>query len=796
MSWPLASHFSAMLQNPRIAFRDPRLQRAEIEKDERNQPRPWAGAFAVVYKGIDPQRQEPFAVRVFTTESPERHQRYELMSAYLKARRLKCLVDFEYRDRGIRSAGDGKWYPLILMEWVQGETLFKWLRARCLENSTAAVAQVAEGWLEVVKELADASLSHGDLQHANVMITDSGEIKLVDYDCMCVPALVGRRNLEVGVEPYQHPGRNESTLLSLDLDQFSALLIYVGLRALALDPGLWLKYVESPGYDKLLFRKEDLLDPDASPLCRDLMQLEDPEIRELSGQLFDCVRLPMDQVPPLGQLANSYAKIEQLLMRQQWDAAVKLLNRRGQFRDAPSHLKLLIRQAYEHTCRRDAWRAVQQLPAEASEPADRALVQAWNEKLFAGYEPAEQQRGRLNEARRRVMLLDRLRYLIQHCGTMTLASEKGIVEVAAQLPPAYRHSLSAWVEEARRRVVPLTQLERAVCFPNSESAIAAAWQAVLAAKCENLVDAAWRPRIELAQQRAPHLRALAEIPKDLPAPQRDRRILDAWHVELLADCPEAERWRLEYERALSRKDAVARLQAAVEERNDLAITQAMQDPSLADLPLPADWAAVVRKAQERVERSEALLAALRDGEQAEFYCRFDARLIRLDADRFAAHQALLCQWLSAAALTLETLGLQPAVGRVSLLLADDPAAACRVCWTWPPARFAERCLLGVADREPALEDTPESLTLYHRLPLDRQAWESAGGSRLLPVDPACSGAWVVVWAVVDLGFRSWYSRPLVLGRLPSCSPAGRQNWRFFGPRRGPSARAKQEDGRP
>ena len=84
MSWPLASHFSAMLQNPRIAFRDPRLQRAVIEKNEQNQPRPWAGAFAVVYKGVDPDGQTPFAVRIFTTESPERRERYDLISAYLQ----------------------------------------------------------------------------------------------------------------------------------------------------------------------------------------------------------------------------------------------------------------------------------------------------------------------------------------------------------------------------------------------------------------------------------------------------------------------------------------------------------------------------------------------------------------------------------------------------------------------------------------------------------------------------------------------------------------------------------------
>ena len=122
---------------------------------------------------------------------------------------------------------------------------------------------MADRWLEAVQELADASVAHGDLQHANVMVTPAGEVKLVDYDGMCVPALVGRRNLEVGVEPYQHPDRNATTLLSLDLDNFSALVIYVALRALAIQPALWLKYVEQPGYDKLLFRREDFQAPGA-----------------------------------------------------------------------------------------------------------------------------------------------------------------------------------------------------------------------------------------------------------------------------------------------------------------------------------------------------------------------------------------------------------------------------------------------------------------------------------------------------------------------------------------------------
>ena len=216
------------------------------------------------------------------------------------------------------------------MEWVQGETLFQWLRARSLEGNREAIATMADRWLEAVQELSDNSLAHGDLQHANVMVAgttypgSAWQLKLVDYDGMCVPSLVGRRNLEVGVVPYQHPQRGAGTLLSLDLDNFSALVIYVGLRALAVQPGLWAKYVEQVGYDKLLFRREDFQAPAQSPLYYDLVQLGNNDLRGLTERLFALSQARMEDVPPLGQLANSYAEVERLLAGQQWEAAVEL----------------------------------------------------------------------------------------------------------------------------------------------------------------------------------------------------------------------------------------------------------------------------------------------------------------------------------------------------------------------------------------------------------------------------------------------------------------------------------------
>ena len=345
------------------------------------------------------------------------------------------------------------------MEWVQGETLFNWLAARCMEGHREAISQIAERWLEAVQEMNDHSIAHGDLQHANVMVTPSWQIKLVDYDGMCVPPLVGRRNLEVGVEPYQHRERGAGTLLSLDLDNFSALVIYVALRALAVQPALWPKYVGHSGYDKILFRREDFQAPAQSPLYYDLLQLGDSDLRGLSEKLFGLWQSQMMEVPPLGQLANNYAEVERLLAGQQWAAAVDLLNRRGHFRDVPARLQPLINMAYEHVCRQEAWTKFAGIPAELSEQVDRQLIEAWKEPVFANYPPAEQQRPRFLEAWQRLQLVERLRHQVQQtAGTISLSGEKGVVSIAAKLPQGYRYSLLERSALAMRRSTGLREV--------------------------------------------------------------------------------------------------------------------------------------------------------------------------------------------------------------------------------------------------------------------------------------------------------------------------------------------------
>lgn len=778
MAWPLASHFSAMLQTPKLAFRDPALQSCRVEKDAMNQPRPWSGSFAVVYKGISAEAGRAFAIRVFTTESPERRERYDRISEYLQSRKLACLVDFEYRDRAIRSAGDGKFYPVILMDWVQGDTLFNWVRARCAANDAAALGEAARRWLSTVKELADARVAHGDIQHANIMVTDAGDIRLVDYDGMCVPELVGRRNLEVGVEPYQHPDRNPTTLLSMDLDRYSSIVIYVALRALAAAPELWRRHVEQTGNDKLLFRKDDLSAPSGSALYADLKRSPEPDVRELIDQLVELTRVPMDQVPSLSRLANSFSQIEELLEQKQWEEAVRLLNRRGRFRDAPEELKPLIHEAYEYVLRTEAWRAFLTVPRDLNEQCDRELVRAWNEPLFAKMDEADALRPRVDAASQRILILKRIaRTLRQSTGTATEVTERTLVGLAGRLPSGYLHSLQERVALARRRYVAMKRFREAVSAGTNEEAIESAWQSLVEAGCQDWVaDPIARVRLEQAQTRVPLLKSLRSLSQQLAPELLDRQILTIWRAGALDGCTEADPWRPIYDRAVYRRNLLANLQSAIEQRNDPLIATLVADPVLEGYPLPAQWSVAIQGASKRATLGDALLDALRDGQRDQFTERFDARLIRAYAERFAPYGALIGEWVRDGVLGQPEVGLGLAVGRASIARLEDRRGAVRLRWTWPPPRIADECLLAVCPFVPAPTDTPSDVHALYRAPIDRSAWEDGGGSRVLEPQPEWIGHHVVVWAYVDLGFVSFYSQPLVLGVLEAS-----RGWRSWLP---------------
>ncbi len=362
-SWPLISDIARVLQNPQVAFRDPELRQCTVEMNQLGQPKARSGNFATVYRGYRPDGRE-FAIRVFNRRQDERLEHYQTISDYLGNRAVSSIVHFEYDERGIRSAGDGKLYPLLIMEWVPGITLFEWTRDRCREGYVEALQIAADVWLHLVRELVQHEVVHGDLQHGNVMVSPEGHFKLVDYDCMCVPALIGRRNMETGLPPYQHPGRNADTLLFPGLDNFSALYVYVALRALAAAPYLWITYVDQPEYDRILFRAQDFESPASSPLYRELLQSPDEQVRDLSHYLFELARYDLHDVPPVDEVLLWCESIDNLVTQQEWDKVVQLVQRMGPGERIAPEVQPYVQDAQQRVACRQA---VEQALAEGNE---------------------------------------------------------------------------------------------------------------------------------------------------------------------------------------------------------------------------------------------------------------------------------------------------------------------------------------------------------------------------------------------------------------------------------------------
>lgn len=287
--------YSEAVQNPHLTFSDGELKRGQIEVNNLGLPKPCAGAFAVVFKiKILPQS---WAVKCFTSEILDQQRRYEAISMYLAKAKLTYTVPFTYMQNGIKVFG--KDYPLVKMEWIQGESLSSFVERSLRYPET--MRSLAKVWVRMMADLKAVNIAHGDLQHGNILVVGD-QLRLIDYDGMFVPALSGQQSNELGHRNYQLPSRSRWDFGPY-LDNFSAWLIYVSLIALAVHPELW--NAHQGGDECLIFRKDDFVNPAGSALLRDLNSSPNNELRFLVETLSSFFSLSPQDIPFLdGNLPN------------------------------------------------------------------------------------------------------------------------------------------------------------------------------------------------------------------------------------------------------------------------------------------------------------------------------------------------------------------------------------------------------------------------------------------------------------------------------------------------------------
>ncbi|HZU13807.1 MAG TPA: hypothetical protein VFB58_13280 [Chloroflexota bacterium] len=288
MPWPTPQDYNEAIQHPRRAFADSVLAGGTPELTPLGLPRPVTGNFASVYRMHCGSTD--WAVRCFFRPADDLATRYASIGAALDRAGLAYTVGFSYLERGIQVRGN--WFPVLKMEWVEGELLSEWIAGRLADGR--ALRDLAKRWRAMMDALEAAGIAHGDLQHGNVLIV-RGEIRLVDYDGMQVPGAT-YPNREIGHPNFQHP-RRDATHTGPALDRFSSWLIYMSLLALADAPDLW------DGDECLILKGGDLRNPAQSATLARLRRHPAGTCRALAVQIEHLLSLPPDRLPPLADLA-------------------------------------------------------------------------------------------------------------------------------------------------------------------------------------------------------------------------------------------------------------------------------------------------------------------------------------------------------------------------------------------------------------------------------------------------------------------------------------------------------------
>jgi hypothetical protein len=289
MPYPQIVEYHEAVQHPSQAFIDPELKQGAVAENNLGLPLVMSGGFALTYAVTTPRRK--CAVRCFHREIPAIQQKYDAISKNLRSLTGGCFVYFDFQQSGISIRQQT--FPIVRMDWVEGDTLGIWLDKhfddpRTLEKARSDFAAIAR-FLEL------KGIAHGDIQNGNVMVAN-GDIKLIDYDGMFVPGMRPGNGSETGHKHFQHPDRRVSDF-GPRMDRFSFIALDLSLKALIEDKSLYSKFRE--GGETIIFKANDFADPANSEIFSRLLAM--PKLKEQARRFAAICEAPLAAVPTLDE---------------------------------------------------------------------------------------------------------------------------------------------------------------------------------------------------------------------------------------------------------------------------------------------------------------------------------------------------------------------------------------------------------------------------------------------------------------------------------------------------------------
>lgn len=270
---PSCEDYEISINNAQL-IKSESLSGGHVEKNSLGVTINYVGGFCIVFPYYKTSGDK-IAVRCWIARIDNAQERTRLIAEELQRANLPYFVNFEYEQNGI--ATNLGVQPIVLMDWVEANSLKDFIQENL--GNPDALRNLAESFKTMVSDLHRACISHGDLQHGNILVRNDGSLVLVDYDSMYVPSLEGYKDEIKGLSGYQHPARWNTEYTSKKNDYFSELVIYTSILALSYFPGLWdeLKMEDS---ETLLFSPEDIKSGGNSYIFHKLES--HPQLKELS----------------------------------------------------------------------------------------------------------------------------------------------------------------------------------------------------------------------------------------------------------------------------------------------------------------------------------------------------------------------------------------------------------------------------------------------------------------------------------------------------------------------------------
>ena len=243
-----------------------------------------SGNFAVVFKMEEMQSGKLYAVKCFYKEQEGREDSYKLIASELEYVSSTFLTPIKYLEKELfvdTNQGNDTEFPVLLMDWVEGLTLDKYIRNNI--HDSYKLSLLAYQFCRMGSWLLSQEFAHGDLKPDNIIVREDGQLVLVDYDGMFVPAMRGQKSRELGSVDYRHPLRTEDVFNS-SIDDFSIASIALSLKAISLKPELLNEFgVE----DRLLFCVKDYQNIGESECLKAIQSLSnDVELAQLLGLFY------------------------------------------------------------------------------------------------------------------------------------------------------------------------------------------------------------------------------------------------------------------------------------------------------------------------------------------------------------------------------------------------------------------------------------------------------------------------------------------------------------------------------